>query len=649
MSVCEALHGLVNALPRRRFPFDVAEIPLNGVYILFEEGEAAHGGERIVRIGTHRGDNQLRGRLREHFLVENKDRSIFRKNVGRALLNRAGDPYLEAWEKDLLSRAGRAKWGHVLDAAHQAEVERRVSEHIRSRLSFVTVPVATKADPAWHPNGMAFTLANRFRGGDTLTNVTGVVHYSFSRYRIQPTTGADYTAVNTRPAAPEDVGGDITVAAFNVLNYFLTIDDGPDICGPLEDMDCRGADTVEEFERQRAKILSALLAIDADVFGFMEMENTPGVEPLADIVAGLNAELGAGTYDYSDTGVIGTDAIRNGIIYKPGTVALVGDVAVLDDPAFVNPLGGDTDRSRPAVAASFMDKTNGGVFTVAVNHLKSKGSACPEEGAVDPLQGNCNLVRALAAEALVDWLAADPTGSGSDNNLIIGDLNSYDKEDPIDVVKLGPDDTAGTGDDYVDLLYQYIGEFAYTYVFDGQLGYLDYAMANIPLLPYVTGTTVWYINADEPDILDYDMTFKKDAQDALYEPNAYRSSDHDPVIVGLAVCETVAPTLAVTVSPARLWPPDNQMVTVEASIAVADNFDASPQVTLVSVVSSDPGGSEDIAIVDDDTFQLRAERVGRTYTITYQATDACGNTTTVAVTVTVGPTVMLYLPIVAKQ
>lgn len=149
MSLCEELHELVNGLPRQRFPFDVAEIPLNGVYILFEEGETAHGGERIVRIGTHRGDNQLRGRLREHFLVENKDRSIFRKNVGRALLNRDEDPYLEAWEKDLLARAGRAKWGHLLDAAHQAEVERRVSEHIRSRLSFVTIPAARRVERLW--------------------------------------------------------------------------------------------------------------------------------------------------------------------------------------------------------------------------------------------------------------------------------------------------------------------------------------------------------------------------------------------------------------------------------------------------------------------------------------------------------------------
>jgi Ca2+-binding RTX toxin-like protein len=112
-------------------------------------------------------------------------------------------------------------------------------------------------------------------------------------------------------------------------------------------------------------------------------------------------------------------------------------------------------------------------------------------------------------------------------------LNAYDKEDPIDAILAGADDTLGTGDDYTDLLYNFIGEFAYSYVFDGQLGYLDHGLANADLLSQVTGATVWHINADEPDIIDYDMTFKQDAQDDLWEPHAYRSSDHDPVVIGL--------------------------------------------------------------------------------------------------------------------
>ena len=140
--------------------------------------------------------------------------------------------------------------------------------------------------------------------------------------------------------------------------------------------------------------------------------------------------------------------------------------------------------------------------------------------------GNCNLTRLHAAEALVDWIATDPTDSGDPDALLIGDFNSYDKEDPIDAIK-----AAG----YTDLMYDFQGEYAYTYVFDGQLGYLDYGLANAAILDQITGATAWHIDADEPDLIDYDMTYKKDAQDELYAPDAYRASDHDPVIIGLNV------------------------------------------------------------------------------------------------------------------
>jgi uncharacterized protein len=390
-------------------------------------------------------------------------------------------------------------------------------------------------DPAIHPNGEIFNLENRFRGGDLLVNTTGVIDESFGVYRIQPTEWGEYIATNPRPEAPADVGGALSVAAFNVLNYFTTIDEGQNNCGPSGDMECRGADTPEEFVRQRTKIIAALAEIDADIVGLMEIENNP-VESVQDLVDGLNEEMGAGTYAFVDTGTIGTDAIKLALIYKPGTVSPVGDFALLTsavDPRF------DDSLNRPVLAQAFRELATEGVLTVAVNHLKSKGSACGE-GDDDPLQGNCNGTRARAAAAMVDWLAADPTGSGDPDALIIGDLNAYDKEDPIDVLRAGVDGVEGTGDDYVDLIHQYLGELAYTYVFDGQVGYLDYALAGSSLVPQVTGTTIWHINADEPDILDYDMSFKQPPQAALYEPNAYRSSDHDPVIVGLAL--TAEPT-----------------------------------------------------------------------------------------------------------
>ena len=385
-----------------------------------------------------------------------------------------------------------------------------------------------------HPNGMAFSLDNRFRGGDTVTDAVGVLGFDFSLYRIQPTAPSTYTAVNPRPAAPDPVGGSLTVASFNVLNYFTTIDAGADICGPLEDQECRGADDLGELARQRVKILSALGGMAADVVGLIEIENHPGDVPTADLVAGLNEELGAGTYAYVPTGAIGSDAIRQALIYRPSSVVPVGDWAILDssvDSRFLD------DFNRPVLAQAFEEVATGARFTVAVNHLKSKGSDCNAIGDPDTGdgQGNCNQTRLAAAEALVDWLESDPTGSGDRDYLIIGDLNAYTLEDPTFAILAGPDGTPGTADDYTNLIAEYVGDAAYSFVFDGQFGYLDHALASSTLAGQVTGATVWNINADEPDVLDYDTTFKPDAQDALFEPNAFRSSDHDPVIVGLSL------------------------------------------------------------------------------------------------------------------
>jgi len=387
-------------------------------------------------------------------------------------------------------------------------------------------------DPAIHPNGLEFTMDNLFRGGDLVTNVTGVLDYSFSLWRIQPTQGADYTSTNLRTNEPEEVGGSIKVASFNVLNYFSTLDDSGWICGPSLDMECRGADTSEEFTRQRDKIFAALSIIDADIVGLMEIENHITDAAVMDFVDGLNAVLGVGTYSYIDTGFIGTDAIKVAIIYKTATVTPLGDYAILDSTV---DLRFDDTKNRPTLAQTFMEIASGETVTVAVNHLKSKGSSCDDVGDPDlgDGAGNCNLTRTAAAEAMVDWLAADPTGTGSLNTLIIGDLNSYDKEDPIDAILAGADDLSGTSDDYLDLIYTHVGEAAYSYVFDGQVGYLDHALANKFLFSQITGTTIWHINADEPDLIDYDMNFKADAQDALYMSDQYRSSDHDPVIIGL--------------------------------------------------------------------------------------------------------------------
>ena len=438
-----------------------------------------------------------------------------------------------------------------------------------------------------HPNGDPFALNNRFRGGDEVANAVGVLGYDFNLYRIFPTGPADYTAVNPRPAAPDPVGGRLRVAVMNTLNFFLTPDaiqeppntandPNDDVCGGGANLECRGfdGDQPSEFTRQRDKLLEALAGLDADIIGLNEIENTPGVEPLGDptigIVASLNDMLGAGTYDYIDTGVIGTDAIRVGIIYKPAKVTPVGTFQTLDssdDPRFAS-------NNRPALAQTFEEVGTGARFTVAVNHLKSKGS-CPSSGVNDDQddgQGCWNPVRLAAAQALVDWLATDPTGSGDPDFLIMGDLNSYAMEDPIDAIKLGSDDTANTSDDYVNLIAQYEGLYAYSYTFDGQAGYLDHALAINSLASQVTGATEWHINSDEPDAVDYDTTFKPPTQEALYEDNPYRSSDHDAALIGLNLTpppDTTAPT-----------------VTINQASGQADSTSTSP--ILFTVVFSEP-------------------------------------------------------------
>lgn len=515
------------------------------------------------------------------------------------------------------------------------------AELLLNRITLDDARGTQNPNPALHPNGGVFNLTNTFRGGDVVQNVVGVMEDRFGLYRIQPTQGADYTASNPRDSVHADVGGCLKVASFNVLNYFLTINDGPFICGPNADQECRGANTAQEFQRQRGKILAALSTINADIFGLIEMENTAGVEPLEDIVEGLNDILGAGTYDYIVTGTIGTDAIKVGIIYKPAFATPVGGYATLTtavDPRFLD------NKNRPALAQTFRENASDEVFTVVVNHLKSKGSDCNDVGDPDlgDGQGNCNVTRTQAAHALVDWLASDPTGSDDPDYLIIGDLNSYDEEDPINAIKAGTDDIAGTEDDYVDLIEAHNGEFAYSYVFDGQLGYLDYALATKKLTRRVTGAADWHINSDEVDLIDYDMSFKAAAQDSLYEANPFRASDHDPVIVGLDMGK---PVISIEAGTAKLWPANHNYQTIsldDLGITVTDNCDQNLSLADVIIArvwsdeaenasgNSDGNTNRDMVIAADcRSVMLRAERNtnsnGRVYTLKLEVMDENGN------------------------
>lgn len=169
---------------------------------------------------------------------------------------------------------------------------------------------------------------------------------------------------------------------------------------------------------------------------------------------------------------------------------------------------------------------------MVVNHFKSKGSDCATGNTTFPAdpdtgdgQGNCNITRTMAAQDLLTWLATDPTGTGDPDIVIIGDLNAYAKEDPITTLKNGG---------YTDLINTYHGSSGYSYVFDGQLGYLDHALASTSLVAKVTGADDWHINGVEPISLDYNVENKTPAQQSsFYSSEPYRASDHDPVLIGL--------------------------------------------------------------------------------------------------------------------
>lgn len=144
---CADVHRITANLARHVFPFDESLIPLNGIYMLFQKGEIGHVHDRIVRVGTHTGNNQLRSRLIQHFLTENKDRSIFRKNIGRALLNKKNDSLLkEGWEIDLTSRKAKNQYASLINSDRQKKIESEVSRYIRRNFSFVVFEVKNKTD-----------------------------------------------------------------------------------------------------------------------------------------------------------------------------------------------------------------------------------------------------------------------------------------------------------------------------------------------------------------------------------------------------------------------------------------------------------------------------------------------------------------------
>lgn len=406
------------------------------------------------------------------------------------------------------------------------------------------------------------------RVGDTVPGLTGILSYAFDVYRLQPTAPPAFESANPRPAKPQEVGGDIKVASFNVQNYFTTL--------RSQNPEARGAANAEEFARQSAKIVAALKTLNADVVGLIEIENN-GATATNDLVAKLNAAYGAKTYAAvaDPPQGAGTNPIKVAFIYKPARLELAGEAISEPGEIFDRPPVAQTFRARAPLS---------GAFTAVINHFKSKGS-CPATGDVDTGQGCWNQKRVAQAGALAAFV--ETLKARDADVLVLGDLNAYSAEDPVNALK-----KAGLLSLEARLP---VGE-RYSFVFDAQSGSLDHALVTPALDAQVTGIAKWHINADEPMFINYNFKPPKPAAESVdaaganaaaaeakaggndagagaagkpddkpdgkpadannlasadktgaagkVMANPYRSSDHDPIIVGLRLRESATPQRA---------------------------------------------------------------------------------------------------------
>jgi len=423
------------------------------------------------------------------------------------------------------------------------------------------------------------------RIGDIIDGLEGVLAYSYSDYRLYVTNQATQETFvregTDRVATPILEEGDLRVATFNVLNYFNSPFDGA--ANPTGEN--RGAETLDDFEKQATKIVNAMLALDADILGLMEIENNGFDEDSAvvDLVARLNAQLDAEN-QYSITqpqddeltdGFIGTDAITNMMIYKASKVE-VDSVRVIRMPEQHAPeitIDAGTESGdnymRDALTPTFSIIGSDETLTISVNHFKSKGSACWEDYGLqdgeDPdLQGNCENLRVSAAYQLGKAMEEI-----EGHKLIIGDLNSYANEDPMMVltnrdnapegyeisaarntsiggtledggIELHGDDGAVITESYgYSNVIREMFPDSHSYSYNDEVGTLDYILASASLESKIVDSMDWNINSSESSLFEYSSEYTGEL--AKYD-DAYSSSDHDPAIVVLNFNDSVVPT-----------------------------------------------------------------------------------------------------------
>jgi predicted extracellular nuclease len=354
--------------------------------------------------------------------------------------------------------------------------------------------------------------STRRRAGTELSGVEGEVRLVPGGVRLMPARATVVAA--PRPPAPA-VPGALRLASFNVLNLFNGDGRGGGFPTP------RGAKTPAQLVLQQAKLVASVQALAPDAAALMEIEND-GYGPdsaLAQFVAALNAAGPIRDYRFVDAGAgPGTNPIRVAIVYRASRLAPRGRPAMLAG----GPFG---DRSRVPLAQAFRGAgapRGAPAFVLVANHLKSKGCGRGVDAATgadaDPGDGqSCwNALRVASARRLDAWLRTDPTRSGSDRIVLLGDFNAYAQEDPLRVLR-----EAG----WVDAFDRFPEPgLAYSFVFDGAAGRLDHALLSPAAAARLRGAAPWHNNADEPDASRYES-----GRDAT----PYGASDHDPLVIGL--------------------------------------------------------------------------------------------------------------------
>lgn len=380
------------------------------------------------------------------------------------------------------------------------------------------------------PDESGYNASNPMRIGYSVPALAGVMHGWKNNYTVIPSNIViDPTAPRTaEPVIAQDAN--LVIVGMNVLNYFNG--DGLGEGFPTS----RGAPSYEAFVMQTDKIVSALTVMNADVIALMEIENDGFDENSAiqSLVTALNIMQSEGNeYTFINPGVstIGTDEISVGLLYRNQKLQAIGSTAILDSSN--SPLNENGDvlfvdtKNRPSLIQSF--SFEGDTFTLSVNHLKSKGSACDEADEGLDGQGNCNQSRTNAAQALTEFLATNPTGIATDKVMILGDLNAYSQEDPMQLFYQNGFENLKYTDKATE-------EKPFSYSYSGFLGSLDHALSSSALTDNVLSVDAWHINSVEDSTMDYlteDNGQTYSSIDNYAAPDAYRSSDHDPIIVAL--------------------------------------------------------------------------------------------------------------------